>query len=127
MQIASVVIEYSDDKLDKTFDYLYLGNENIIGKRVSVIFNHREVVGYVLDTSFSDLSKEELEQEYGFKLSYIDKVIDTEALLNEELLDVASYMSYKYVSPLISCLQVMLPKTLKPKSVKGSKIKYLLG
>ena len=54
MQIASVVIEYSDDKLDKTFDYLYLGNENIIGKRVSVIFNHREVVGYVLDTSFSD-------------------------------------------------------------------------
>ena len=127
MQIASVVIEYSDDKLDKTFDYLYLGNENIIGKRVSVIFNHREVVGYVLDTSFSDSSKEELEQEYGFKLSYINKVIDTEALLNEELLDVASYMSYKYVSPLISCLQVMLPKTLKPKSVKGSKIKYLLG
>ena len=32
MQIASVVIEYSDDKLDKTFDYLYLGNENIIIK-----------------------------------------------------------------------------------------------
>ena len=67
-----------------------LRGENIIGKRVSVVFNHREVVGYVLDTSFSDSSKEELEQEYGFKLSYINKVIDTEALLNEELLDVAS-------------------------------------
>ena len=127
MQIASVVIEYSDDRLDKTFDYLYLGEENIIGKRVNVIFNHREVVGYVLDTSFSDLSKEELEEEYGFKLSYINKVIDNDALINEELLDVASYMSYKYVSPLIACLQVMLPKTLKPKTVKGSKIKYLLG
>ena len=127
MQIASVVIEYSDDRLDKTFDYLYLGDENIIGKRVSVIFNHREVIGYVLDTSFSDLSKEELEEEYGFKLNFINKVIDNEALINEELLDVASYMSYKYVSPLIACLQVMLPKTLKPKTVKGSKIKYLLG
>ena len=127
MQIASVVIEYSDDRLDKTFDYLYLGEENIIGKRVSVVFNHREVVGYVLDTSFSDLTKEELEEEYGFKLNFINRVIDNEALINEELLDVASYMSYKYISPLISCLQVMLPKTLKPKSVKGSKIKYLQG
>ena len=127
MQIASVVIEYSDDRLDKTFDYLYLGDENIIGKRVSVIFNHREVIGYVLDTSFSDSSKEELEEEYGFKLNFKNKVIDNEALINEELLDVASYMSYKYVSPLIACLQVMLPKTLKPKTVKGSKIIYLLG
>ena len=127
MQIASVVIEYSDDKLDKTFDYLYEGNEDIIGKRVSVVFNHREVVGYVLDTSFSDETKEDLEKEYGFKLSYIKSVIDSETLINEELLDIASYMSYKYVSPLISCLQVMLPKTLKPKSVKRSNIKYLLG
>jgi len=127
MQIASVVIEYSDDKLDKTFDYLYEGSEDIIGKRVSVVFNHREVVGYVLDTSFSGETKEELEKEYGFKLSYIKNVIDKETLINEELLDIASYMSYKYVSPLISCLQVMLPKTLKPKSVKRSNIKYLLG
>ena len=127
MQIASVVIEYSDDKLDKTFDYLYSGEDSIIGKRVNVNFNHRDVVGYVLDTSFSSASKEELEEEYGFKLNYISSVIDDEALVNEELLDVASYMSYKYVSPLISCLQVMLPKTLKPKSVKRSSIKYLLG
>ena len=127
MQIASVVIEYSDDKLDKTFDYLYEGNEDIIGRRVSVVFNHREVVGYVLDTSFSDKDKEQLEEEYGFKLSYIKSVIDKDTLVNEELLDIASYMSYKYVSPLISCLQVMLPKTLKPKSVKRSAIKYLLG
>ena len=39
---------------------------------------------------YSRTRKPELEQEYGFKLSYINKVIDTEALLNEELLDVAS-------------------------------------
>ncbi len=127
IQIASVVIEYSDDKLDKTFDYLYLGNEDIKGRRVSVLFNRKEVVGYVLDTSFSDLTKEELENEYGFKLNYINKVIDNDTLINEELLDLAKYMSYRYVSPFISCLQVMLPKSLKPKSVKYSNIKYLLG
>ena len=127
MQIASVVIEYSDDRLDKTFDYLYEGNEDIKGRRVSVLFNHKEVIGYVLDTSFSDESKEELEKEYGFKLNYIISVLDKETLLNEELLEVAKYMSYKYVSPFIASLQVMLPKSLKPKSVKSSKIKYLLG
>lgn len=127
MQIASVVIEYSDDKLDKTFDYLYLGDEDIKGKRVTVVFNHRSVVGYVLDTSFSSMSKEELEAEYGFKLSFIEQVLDKESLINEELLELAKYMSYKYVSPFIASLQVMLPKSLKPKSVKYSKIKYLLG
>lgn len=127
MQIASVVIEYSDDRIDKTFDYLYPKEDDIKGKRVTVNFNHREVVGYVLDTSFSSLTKEELEKEYGFKLNYITNVIDQEALLNDELLDVAKYMSYKYVSPFIASLQVMLPKSLKPKSVKYSKIKYALG
>ena len=127
MQIASVVIEYSDDKIDKTFDYLYLKDDDIKGKRVTVVFNHREVVGYVLDTSFSSLTKEELEKEYGFKLNYIVDVIDKETLLNDELLDIAKYMSYKYVSPFISSLQVMLPKSLKPKSVKYEKIKYALG
>lgn len=127
IQIASVVIEYSDDRLDKTFDYLYEGNDDIKGKRVNVLFNHREVVGYVLDTSFSSLTKEELEEEYGFKLNYISKVIDQESLINNELLEVAKYMSYKYVSPFIASLQVMLPKSLKPKSVKSSNIKYALG
>ena len=127
MQIANVVIEYSDDKLDKTFDYLYQGNEDIKGKRVSVLFNRKEVVGYVLDTSFCDKDKDELEKEYGFKLNYINAILDKDTLINEELLELAKYMSYKYVSPFIASLQVMLPKSLKPKSVKYSKIKYALG
>jgi len=127
MQIVSVVVEYSDDKLDRSFDYLYKGDDDIIGRRVSVRFNHREVVGYVLESSFTDKDKEELEEEYGFKLSYITSVLDKEALINEELLEVAKYMSYKYVSPFISSLQVMLPKSLKPKSVQSSKIKYALA
>lgn len=127
MQIVSVVVEYSDDRLDKTFDYLYDSKDDIKGKRVSINFNHKEVIGYVLETEFSELSKEQLEEEYGFKLNYINKVLDEEALLNEELLSVAKYMSYRYVSPFISSLQVMLPKSLKPKSVKAAKIKYILG
>ena len=124
MQIASVVIEYSDDRLDRTFDYLYDSNDDIKGKRVSVLFNHKEVIGYVLDTSFCDKNKEEIEEEYGFKLNYIKEVLDKDNLLNAELLEVAKYMSYKYISPFIASLQVMLPKSLKPKSVKRYSIKY---
>lgn len=127
IQIVSVIVEYSDEKLDRTFDYLYDGCDDIKGRRVKIVFNHREVVGYVLDTSFSSKEVSELEEEYGFKLNYIKEVIDDEALLTDELVDVAKYMSMKYVSPFISSLQVMLPKSLKPKSVKSAKIKYLLG
>ena len=68
-----------------------------------------------------------METEYGFKLKYINSVLDQEALLNDELLEVAKYMSYTYVSPFIASLQVMLPKSLKPKSVQASKIKYAIG
>ena len=127
MQIVSVVIEYSDDRLDKTFDYLYLSSDDICGKRVIVKFNRKEVVGYVMSSEFTNSSKEELEEDYGFKLNYIEKVLDEEALIDNELFDVARYMSHKYVSPFIACLQVMLPKSLKPKSVKYSNIKYVIG
>ena len=127
IKIASVVIEYADDRLDKTFDYLYQGDEDIKGKRVSVVFNRKEVIGYVLDAIETTSSKEELEVEYGFKLNYINKVLDTETLLTDELLDVGKYMSDKYIAPFISTLQVMLPKSLKPKSVKHTQIKYVIG
>ncbi len=126
MQILKVLIEYSAQNIDRAFDYLLDSDVCVKGCRVEVDFGkQKNIVGYVLDSEYTDKSKEELEEEYGFSLKEVNKVIDNESLLSEELQYLASYMSKEYVCPLISCLQTMLPKSLKPKSCKKVGVKLL--
>lgn len=124
MQILKVLIEYSAENIDRTFDYLLNSDMDARGCRVSIDFgNQKNVVGYVLDSEYTDMSKEELEEEYGFSLKEVKEVIDKESLLSNELQDIAIFMSREYACPLIACLQTMLPKSLKPRSGKKVGIK----
>lgn len=124
MQILKVLIEYSAESIDRTFDYLLNAQKDVKGCRVAIDFgNKKDVIGYVLDSEYTDKTKEELEEDYGFALKKVKEVIDEESLLSNELQDLALFMSKEYACPLISCLQTMLPKSLKPKSGKKAKIK----
>lgn len=125
MKVIKVVIEYSAYDVDKTFDYLIDDSISINkGVRVLVNFNNRNIIGYVIDIKKTTKTKEELENEYGYTLKYIEKVIDKEPLLDDELTSLAYYMKKEYFAPLVSCFQTMLPKTLKPKTTKkANKIK----
>lgn len=124
MYIAHVLVEHSSHALDRSFTYLSKKPVKA-GVRVSIFFNHQRIVGYILNVDYTSKTKEELEIEYGFRLAYINELIDEEPILNEELLSLATSLSKTTVSPLISCLQVMLPGNLKPKSVKRVAIKTL--
>ena len=124
MQILKVLIEYSAESIDRTFDYLLNAQKDAKGCRVAIDFgNKKDVIGYVLDSEYTDKTKEEIEEDYGFALKEVKAVIDEESLLSNELQDLALFMSKEYACPLISCLQTMLPKSLKPKSGKKVKIK----
>jgi len=124
MQILKVLIEHSAEEIDRTFDYLLNADKDAKGCRVIIDFKfQRNIVGYVLDNEYTDKTKEELEEEYGFALKEVKEVIDEESLLSNELQDLACFMSKEYACPLISCLQTMLPKSLKPRSGKKVKIK----
>ena len=127
MKIIEVLIEYGTYSLDRPFSYLYDGEKTISnGMRVLLNFNRREIVGYVLNVKETDKTKEELEQESGFNLSYIIDVMDETPLLNDELLKLADEISSYYLAPKISVLQTMLPPSLSPKhtSLKAPKIAY---
>lgn len=122
MKIAKVIVEYSAYEVDRVFDYLVSDEMSVSkGCRVYIYFNNRKIIGYVLDVYETNKTKEELEEEFGFTLRYIDSVIDTESLLDDELTSLAFYMQKEYFAPLISCFQTMLPKNLKPQSVKKVK------
>ena len=127
MKLVEVLIEYKAQSLNHPFSYLYDLDKDIqVGERVIVSFNNRDVVGYVLSVSDTSKSKEEIEKEIGFKISYIKEVIDESPLLNEELMKLLDTLSDYYLASKISILQAMLPPSLKPRSssLKSPKIAY---
>ena len=127
MQIVKVLIEYANRTLNRPFSYVYKGNIKIQkGIRVLVNFNHRDIVGYVIDVAETSKTIEELESESDFKLSEIVSVIDQTPLLDKELLTLLDEVSSYYLAPKISVLQAMLPPSLSPRrsSLKAPKIAY---
>ena len=127
MQIVEVLIEYANRSLNRPFSYLYKGKDKLEkGIRVLVSFNHREIVGYVVNVSFTNKTEKEIEEESGYQVSEIIDVIDKSPILNDELLSLLDEVSNYYLAPKISVLQVMLPPSLSPRrsSLKAPKIAY---
>lgn len=121
--VAKVLVELSNKNIDKTFDYIVpdsLVSKIKVGIRVTVPFAHQTLEGFVLSVSdFSDVDCE---------LKEIIDVVDTDAILNSELLDLGKYISNTTLSTLISAYQAMLPKALKAKNgvVVSKKMEHYL-
>lgn len=121
--IAKVLVEINNINVDKTFDYIvpfeYI--EKIkIGMRVKVPFASRELEGFVLGLVNN--------ADDNYELKEIISIVDTEPILNNELLHLGQFMSKKYFSTLISCYQTMLPKALKAQNkttINKKMIKYV--
>lgn len=121
--IAKVLVEINNINVDKTFDYIvpfeYI--EKIkIGMRVKVPFASRELEGFVLGLVNN--------ADDNYELKEIISIVDTEPILNNELLHLGKFMSKKYFSTLISCYQTMLPKALKAQNkttINKKMIKYV--
>ena len=127
MQIVEVLIEYAKSSLNRPFSYFYNGKKKLVkGIRVLLDFNHRDIIGYIVNVEETNKTIEEYEEEKGFSISEIKDVIDDEPLLNEELLSLLDEVSSYYIVPKISVLQSMLPPSLSPRksSLKAPKIAY---
>lgn len=105
--VAQVLVELKLKNIDHTFDYdipLELEDSVQVGKRVLVPFGKQTLEGFVLGVN----STSELDN-----LKCIIEVIDDEAILNEELLNIGNYISKKTLSTKIAAYQSMLPSALK--------------
>lgn len=84
-------------------------NKNLkVGMRVEIKVRNRDRVGFVVKM-YDPI-------ELDFTVNEINKVVDDEAILNDELMELAHKMAYHYISPTISCFQTILPNKLKPRS-----------
>ena len=104
--------------INQTFTYHVLKEQEKDmkkGIRVLVPFGSRQVEGFVMNiTNSCDINTKD-----------IIEIIDHDVILNDEMMCLASYMSKKTLTNLISCFQTMLPKALKAKHNYQSTIKYL--
>lgn len=113
MPFMNVYIEPLALSLNQMFTYSY-PTPLKKGTRVKVDFNHREIMAIVM---------EEVEQPDYPKVKEILEVVDEEPLLNQELFELADFMSERYVSSKMSCFKTMLPPALRIQS-KTAKIIY---
>lgn len=78
----------------------------LVGKRVIIPFGTRTIEGFVLENA---------DKPTDYEAKDIISVVDSETILNKELIELGRVMSHKYLCPLIYCYQAMLPKALKAK------------
>ncbi len=104
-----VLVELKAKNINQTFTYIAKDDMKVqVGSRVLVPFGKQHLEGFVL--------KVYNQKKVDFELKEIEKVIDIEPVLNEELLQLGKYMSKKTLSNLINCYQTMLPSALKAKN-----------
>ncbi len=107
--IANVLVELANRNVDKCFSYNVpkdFSNAIKVGIRVRVPFGKMTLEGFVLEiVENSNLDIQ--------KLKDIKEIIDTDVILNDELLALGKYVKNRTLSTLISAYQTMLPKALK--------------
>ena len=117
--VVGVLVELSSKRIDKIFDYnvpLEFMSKVSIGIRVTVPFGKMTLEGFVLEIKDnSDFDRD---------LKSIIDIVDTDVVLNDEMLQLGRIMQEKTISTLISCYQCMLPKALKAKNGSSINIKY---
>lgn len=93
-------------------------NESVFfGSRVWVKVRSRRMIGFVARVYEAD------PMSFDYKILPIEAVVDEKPVINEEMYRLAQHMSYTTVSPMIACLQAILPNKLRPKSTsKGAKM-----
>ncbi len=124
MKIVKVLIEYSISTLNRPFSYVIDDNINIqVGYRVNVNFHNKNVVGYVIEITNTNLDYISLCNKDNIRYKKINYVIDDKAIINDELFEIAKKMEYEYITPLIGCLQTILPPSYKPSSSSIGKVK----
>ncbi|MDR0978278.1 MAG: primosomal protein N' [Endomicrobium sp.] len=99
--------------LNKTFYYIApdgVSPEDFVGKRVKVSFGKRILTGYVLSCL-------NIAEDSSLKLKKIENIVDTDALINDEITQLAKYISKNYLCSLGEAYASIIPVSMKPSKI----------
>lgn len=115
-----VLTQISAKAVDQTFTYRVpkdMEDSIKVGIRVKIPFGKMVLEGFVM--SIKDSTNYDKD-----KIKDIISIVDSEPVLNKEMIKLGSYMSDKLLCSKVSAYQVMLPKALKAEVDSNIKIKY---
>ncbi|MGM9959929.1 MAG: primosomal protein N' [Allobaculum sp.] len=110
MPYYEVVIEHSTIALSKQFTYYY-DQPVQPGCRVFVPFGHQKLTGMVLGEGSKPTDDK-------IQVKEIQKVLDETPVLNEEQIQLAGYLAWQTVSPVMGMIHCMLPHALDARTSK---------
>ncbi len=102
---ARVIVDISNDAVDRVFDYLALPG-TLIGMRVRVPFANRTVLGYVIGLS---------EETYfdNSKIKSIISNLESVPKLKPEILELAQFLAGHFFLRLSDCIKLVLPSCVR--------------
>ena len=103
---VEVMVDVPVDQVDRPFTYKVperLESQIKVGKKVVVPFGRQRVAGYIIGELEAD------EEDFKFAIKPINKVLTEFTFFDEELLELAKWMSEYYQSYLISSLKAIVP------------------
>ena len=112
MYLIEIYVTNASLNVNHPFTY-YFDEEIEKYKRVKVSFAKKTILGIVVNCNYTDKTLNEIKAEKGYELLKIIEVVDDEPIFNDELFNLAFWLAKTTVSPLIACLNSMLPKALK--------------
>ena len=118
---AEVLVEIKAVGVDKTFTYnipTELKEKVKIGVKVLVPFGNQKLEGFVMDIKTI--------QELDYDVKSIIDVVNEQIVLNEEMINIAKYISNKTLATLMSSFSTMLPKALKASHKTNVNKKYIV-
>ncbi len=102
---AQVIVDISNDAVDRVFDYVALPNTQV-GMRVSVPFANRAVLGYVValteDTNFDKT-----------KIKSIISNKESVPKIKPEILEVSKFLARHFFLRLSDCIKLVLPSCVR--------------
>ncbi|MDR2047635.1 MAG: primosomal protein N' [Clostridiales bacterium] len=113
--VAQVIIDISNDGVDRVFDY-NVPDGVVLGSRVAVPFLNRRVQGYVIGVKESS--------DYAGALKDVSEVLD-EGLIGGEMLALMDFMTAKYNLRRIDVLRLFLPPNMREGGVRELKRRFV--
>lgn len=115
--IVEVVVDVSNDNVDKVFDYIAPLSSQI-GMRVMVPFGHQVILGYIINKK--DSTDYQID-----KLKNIHRLLDEQPLLSTEMLSLSKFMAQHFFLRLCDIFKLMLPSSVRLDKVKESTVDYV--
>ncbi|HIU06642.1 MAG TPA: primosomal protein N', partial [Candidatus Onthoplasma faecigallinarum] len=114
---ARVIVDISNDAVDRIFDYKAL-EDTQVGMRVKVPFANRTVMGYVIE--LSDTTDVDIK-----KIKPIIKNLESVPKLKPEIIDLCLFLAKHFFLRLSDCIKLVLPSCVRLDSQKEQNL-YML-